>query len=827
MWEPLRVTKPWYRRWWFTLPLFTLLILALAATTVFYKYKWEYEGRARQFDYDRLEAMESASHILDRSGGLLGRIFTQNREQVDYTDFSQALIEAVIAAEDARYYEHHGVDIRGVIRAVIENWRAGQDKQGASTLTQQLARNTFPEQLPANVRTKERKLLEMFVAMEIEKRCSKAKILDLYLNRVYFGNGFFGAEAAARGYFGKRAKDLTHSESAMLCGLLRSPDRLSPWRSFEACKEERNRVLNRMLELKRISQEEYDTAIKEDPVLRNKRPVHQDNYPADLVYQQVLKIVGRDRATSEGLRIHTTIDAALQKTAETALRTQMNSIEARPDYEHQPYAEYARIFEAAKKQPVDAEGRPLAPEYLQGAAIMLDNATGGILVMVGGRDFQHSQLNRTRQVQVPPGTAFKPLVYAAAFEHGMFPGTAVDDTVIDNTKVMIGGTTGILGEWGPERADNRFEGTISARAALVKSKNAATVRLGMATGITNVLDLAESAGIEDELSAYPRTYLGASEVTPIDLALAYTMFPKAGARPSKPFIIQRIEDRMGNVIFEEKPEMVRVIKETTAYEVHSCLEQVLEPEGTAERATAELGLKAGLFAGKTGTAYNFTDVWFVGYSSQVTCGIWLGFDQRRGKPRDTIYRGAFSKDLALPVWAEVMKATMKDYRPEEVRVPRGIIRCEICRNSGGLATEKCMENGVRTTYQEICAEEQVPRDPCPVHSGIVPAKVAGGAAPDGILRARVVEAQTQKPVEMKQPTVIGADPFGSNLILERMNQLAGVGNAQAPLITTSEVPTASGQVPRPDVPAPKPIVAPPPPNSDVKLAPPEPLKFDQ
>ncbi|MEO6787718.1 MAG: transglycosylase domain-containing protein [Chthoniobacteraceae bacterium] len=439
MLELPRQKKRWFLRWWFTIPFCTLLILAVAGTVIFYKVKWDYEAQARQFDYSRLEAMESASVILDRNGVPMGRIFTQNRDQVAFDKLSPTLLEAVVAAEDARFYEHNGVDVRGVMRAVYENWRAGKDKQGASTLTQQLARNTFPEQLPPTDRTKERKLREMFVAMEIERRCTKQQILDLYLNRVYFGNGFFGAEAAAKGYFGKHASELDYCESAMLCGLLRSPDKLSPWRNYTTCMEERNRVLNRLLELNRITREQYDKAFNEEPELKNKRPIHQENYPADLVYQQVLKIVGRDRATSEGLRIYTTIDSELQKKAEEALHTELNSVEQRPDYQdqkpkHQTFAEYARIFDAANKQPTDAEGRRINPEYLQGAVVMLNNRTGGILVMIGGRDFQHSELNRTRQVQLPPGTAFKPLVYAAAFEKGMFPGTAVEDAVMDNRR---------------------------------------------------------------------------------------------------------------------------------------------------------------------------------------------------------------------------------------------------------------------------------------------------------------------------------------------------------------------------------------------------------
>ncbi len=826
MWDSNRPKKRWFLRWWFTIPVVTLVLLALAAAIIFYKVKWDYEAQARQFDYTRLEAMESASVILDRHGVLLGKIFTQNRDQVGIEQLSPTLLEAVVAAEDARFYDHTGVDVRGVLRALYENYRAGKDKQGASTLTQQLARNTFPEQLPPNDRSKERKLREMFVAREIERRCTKQQILNLYLNRVYFGNGFFGAESAAKGYFGKRASELSYSESAMLCGLLRSPDRLSPWRNYSACIEERNRVLNRLLELNRVTREQYDHAFAEEPVLKNKRPIHQENYPADLVYQQVLKIVGRDRATSEGLRIFTTIDSTLQKKSEASLRTELNSVEQRPEYPHQTLVQFTRIFDAANKQPTDAEGRRINPEYLQGAVVMLDNKTGGILVMIGGRDFAQSELNRTRQVQLPPGTAFKPLVYAAAFEKGMFPGTNVEDTVMDNTKVMIGGTTGILGEWGPERADNRFEGTISARTALVKSKNAATVRIGMATGIKDVMELADSAGISSDLAAYPRTYLGGSEVVPMELALSYTMFPNGGIRPVNTFIIQRIEDKLGNVIFEEKPETMRVIKDTTAFEVHSCLAQVLEPDGTAERASTELGLKRYPLGGKTGTGYNFTDAWFLGYSSEVTCAVWIGLDQQRGKPRAGIYRGAFGKDIALPVWAEIMKASFDTYKPQEIVQPKGIIRVEICRASGGLATAKCLENGVRTTYQEICTEAQAPKDPCPVHSGISPIPVAGKPSADGALRARVVESQSLKTVALTGPTVLGNDPYGSHLALERQVQLAGVGNAQAPLDSTREIPIGGEPPPPRDAPPPRPIVVPPLPTTAVKLDPPEPLKFE-
>lgn len=825
MWDLPRLKRRWFLRWWFTIPAFMLLLAGIVGLVVYWMVSSEYEAKAKQFDYKLLDAMESASLLLDKNGVVIGRMFTQNRDEVPFADLPKTLVDAVIAREDARYYEHKGVDYKGVVRAMYENWKSGTSKQGASTLTQQLARNTFPEQLPATERSKERKLLEMFVAFEIEKIRTKEEILNLYLNRVYFGNGFYGAEAASKGYFGKPAKEVSISEAALLAGLLRSPDRLSPWRNYRAAIEERNVVLNNMLQQNRISRADYDTAFKEEPLLRNKRRLHQDSYAADMVYQQVLKKVGKDRALGDGLRIHTTIDAALQKRMQESMKARLAAIEARPDWEHQTFAKYEALFEAEKKNPLDENGRRIEPEYLQGAAVMLENRTGGILAIVGGREFEHSQLNRMTQVQIAPGTAFKPLVSAAAFEKGFFPGTALQDAVIDNTKVMIGGTTGILGEWGPEREDNRFEGIISARTALVKSKNAATARFGMMTGIQSVIDLCEDAGISSQLAAYPKTYLGGSEVLPMDMALAYTLFPNGGTRAEKPFIISRIEDNQGNVIFQEKVETVSVIKNTTAYEVHSCLAQVLEPGGTAERASTELGLGRYPLGGKTGTAYNFTDLWFCGYSSEITCAVWLGLDRQRGKQKEPIYRGAFSKDLALPIWADLMKASLQDYKPRDFIQPKGLIRVEICRASGGLASEKCVENGVRTTYHEMATEEQSPADPCPVHSGFVPAPALSGGDPSA-RRATLRLPESLASVRITAPAVVGNDPYGSGEAVARALQLAGVGNAQAPLITSDTIPTGDpGAAVTPDIPAPVPVVAPPVPRPDVKLETPEPLQF--
>jgi penicillin-binding protein 1A len=545
-----------------------------------------------------------------------------------------------------------------------------------------------------------------------------------------------------------------------------------------------------------ITQEQYESTINEDIIVKNRRPTHRESYAADLVAQQVERLVGRDAAVSDGYRIYTTIDSELQKKSETALRDQLARSERKEGYSHQSFAQYDSLFRGRARRPANADGEPATlapPEYLQGAAVVLDNASGAIRALIGGREFQHSPYNRALQARRPPGTAFKPLVYAAAFEKGLFPGTVVQDAVIDNRQVMIGGTTGILGEWGPERVDNKYEGAISARTALVKSKNAATVRLGNMTGLDRVLALAKTAGIQSELRSFPATFLGSSEITLMELTLANTIFPNGGWRPTSPFIIERIEEKSGRVVFQAKPGKQRVIRPTTAFEVHTCLEEVLE-RGTADRAYSELGLKKFELGGKTGTAYNFTDAWFVGYSSELTCGVWAGLD----KPQ-TIYRGAFSNEIALPIWAEVMKATFATYKPKEIPPPQGMIKCEICASSGLLATDKCFEVAEnketgekierRTTYFEIAASDQAPKDPCDVHGDVQKSFVKVIPGEQWPRAAPAVDLTARKAIPMKAPTVIGGpDPYNSIQAVNNVIASKALNGQLAPMASSSNVP---------------------------------------
>jgi penicillin-binding protein 1A len=842
MLDLVRPRQRFYRRPWF-LAMFTAVFIVLVASGVWAlieKQRWE--TRARSFDYSKMAQMESASIIYDRSGAVMGRIFVQNRDQVSFDQISPHVVTAVIAAEDARFYKHQGWDLYGIARATFTNLKTKRAKQGASTLTQQLARNTFPSDLPPNDRTLERKVLEIFVAREIENRMSKRDILELYLNRVFFGSGFYGVEAASRGYFGKRAKDLDLSEAATLAGLLKSPSNLSPWRNRQACIDSRNYVLQRALELKFIGQKEYDETIAQDLIVKNRRPIHQESYAADLVAQQVEKLVGRDAAMSDGYRIYTTIDSPLQKNAEKSVREELIKAERRPGYEHHTFAEYDAKYKAWAKRPPgpDGEVEPIPPpDYLQGAVVVIDNATGAILALVGGRDFHHSEYDRALLARRPPGTAFKPLVYAAGFESGLFPGTVVKDEVLDNRQVMIGGMTGILGEWGPERVDNRYEGAISARDALVKSKNAASVRFGMMIGkdlkdsLSRIQTVAKAAGIESPLREYPSTFLGSSEMTLLELTLSNTIFATGGVRPKSTWIIDRIEDQDGQLIYQGRSEQQRVLRPTTAYEVHTCLAEVLE-RGTADRTFNDLGVKKFDLGGKTGTAYNFTDLWFVGYSSAVTCGVWVGFD----KP-SSIYRGAFSNQIALPIWADVMQSTFTTYHPGKIPAPMGLQRCEICSASGLRATPKCVEtikNGdtgeeiiKRTTYYEICTPEQTPKDLCDVHGGGVRTNVREAAQGEWPRALPAVDVTTHTAIEMKAPTVIGDhDPYNSTQSLTNAVAAKALSGQVAPMDSSAQVPAPAAPAETVEVrraEAVRPVEEFATPQVPIKLDPPKPIDF--
>ena len=755
--EPKR-RPPFFLRPWFTIPFFTLLVLIGIGAFLGFEFVKKYEKKAAEFDLGKLDAVESASLVYDRYGQVFGKIFIQNREQVSLDQISPYLVDAVISAEDNRFYEHAGVDFFGIFRALLKNTRAGRIRQGASTVTQQLARNVFD----LRDRTYDRKILEVFLAMRIERSLSKSKIMELYLNRVYLGGGLYGAEAASKGYFGKPAKDLSVGEAAMLAALLKSPNNLSPWHNLEAATQERNFVLNRMVEEHKITPQKAEEARQQPLAIIPKSNVVSQSYAIDLIRQQAQGQIGLESIESQGYRIYTTLDPVLQRTAEESLRRELNEVEARPDYQHQKFAEYSNFVKTWKSTHT-GPGSPPVPEYLQGAVVAVDNRTGGILVLVGGRDFAQSEYDRALQAKRPAGTAFTPLVFTAAMEKGVFPGSLFEDAPLDNRQVMIGGMTGILGEWGVERADNRYEGPIPMRRIFAQSKNAATVRIGVEAGLDAVLKLSKRAGIQDDLRPYPATFLGSSDVTLSDLVTSYTMFPGNGSRPERLMLVARIETQDGREIYRSEPKRIKVIEPGIAFEMHSFLTEVMET-GTASNAHQQFGLQQFPAAGKTGTAYNFTDVWFLGYDSEITCGVWAGFD----KPQ-AIFRGAFSNQIALPVWTDVMNASLAKQPPRELGRPIDLKRVEVCLDTGLPASPKCMLTTVadpwapprKGTFFEFSTAKQLPKETCWLHGDDTRSFVRTLRSQDAPRATTATDLAQAAPVLMRGPTLLGDDPYQS------------------------------------------------------------------
>lgn len=793
--RPRRKRRLWV--WLLLAPLLLLVSAGAVGAILAFLVQSEFVRKADEFDLDRLERMESASMIYDRKGDLIGKIFIQNRDPITYDRISPLLVQAVMSAEDQRFREHDGVDYWGVVRAAIANWSAGRIRQGASTITQQLARNSFD----LKERTYKRKLLEMALAQRIEKKFSKDKIMELYLNRVYFGGGLYGAEAAARGYFGVSATDLTAAQAAVLAGLLKSPNSLSPWTNPELSKASRDYVLQQMRGMGFLDRKSYEEALAEPLVVRARPDPVKTSYAMEYVRQQAIESLGYDRAMNGGFRIYTTLDTFMQREADNALRRKLDEVEKRPGYANPTFPEFQSAFAAKPPKPGESNTKP--PAYLQGAVLALDNQTGGILAMVGGRDFRHSEYNRAVQGRRPVGTAFVPLLYAAAFEKGVFPGEVVQDWALDNRLVGIGGSAGILGEWGVERADNEYEGEVTAREALVRGKNAAVVRVGFHTGLDALGRLAADAGIKSPLRPFANSYLGSSEMTLEEMTLAYTMFPGAGSRPERAHIIDRIEEAEGEIVYRREPSRKPVVGDATAWQVHSLLTDALV-RGTGSRAMTDYGLAVAGAAGKTGTAYNFTDVWFVGYSSAVTCGVWVGFDQPQ-----QIYRGAFGKDLALPVWVDVMNASRADFPSVPVKQPVTVEKVDICRLSGERATDKCVEKtrgpaGEEIVTSTVCAEYarigKAPAGQCSLHAGGVKSFVKEFSEEEWPRAAVAVDLSKIRPVDVSSAPVVGmGDPYNA-VSPANMDMFGGdVPVAEAVAVAAIAPAAAAGQAVNPAV----------------------------
>ncbi len=777
---PSGLKLPFYRRVWFSALMALIILGAVGVLGTYSIIVAPLREKAETFDLEEIRVLEAASIIYDRNGEELSRIFVLNRTPVPIKDVPQHFIDALTAQEDSRFFQHDGVDYIGLTRAVIENLKAGRTTQGASTITQQLARQTFG----LMEKHYKRKIVEAFVAQRIEKKFSKPEILELYLNRIFFGKNFYGIQAASLGYFGKDAKDLTIDEAATIAGLIKSPNNIEPIKHPERAMKERNYVLERMV-IEGTLERDAAERLKLKPMVTT--PQTSDprlSYVFDEVRQEVVSLVGEERASIGGFQIYTSIDRDLQKTAEEAVKKRLAEVETREGYPHQTYTQFRGIFgdwldKRRKGQLTPEMVRPL-PEYLQGAAIVMDNSDGSILAMVGGRDFIDSQYNRASDGVRPVGTAFTPFVYAAAFSKpGYFPMTPLADEPLDNRRVMIGGLTGILGEWGMEVPDPKWSrNPISAREALVASHNSATVRLGERIALEggkvkqDFKDFTTRAGINTELRDFPSTFLGATEARLDEMCLAYSCFPTLGRRPAKQHLIQRITDFAGKTVFqlEEKSlQPVKAMDEIAAYQTHTCLVEALH-RGTGS-PSIEYGLGDFPAGGKTGTHYESKDLWFLGYTSAVTCGVWVGFDKQK-----TIYPGAFSNKIVLPIWTDIINASVKGRTPQEISPPESAEKVEVCRVSGLRATDFCydkikgpdgVERSVRSTYAEYLRPGTNFNLTCPIHTGEgLPADLAAFHQSiiqntNSALMADAGKFANIEAVHLQDPIILGSDPYNS------------------------------------------------------------------
>src|SRR6267154_335045 len=662
-----------------------LLLLAGAVFAVFLFYgSW-----AQTFHMKNVGEMPERSTVYDVDGKIYSRLAGANRLKVSLSEVSPQFIAAVLAREDTRFYEHKGIDWRGVLRALFRDVLSRSAKEGASSLTMQLARNS----LPLGGRTFSRKLLEAMVALRIEREFTKQQILELYVNRIYFGTGCYGVETASQAYFGKNASKLNLSEAALLAGLIRSPNRFSPLKNPEGAAKQRNAVLDRMVALKKISLQQAEEAKSIKIVTHPKRISQiQENYAMDAVQRDLNQLLTQDQIDNGGLSIYTTLDPTVQNSGQDALEKQLTKIEHQSNFHHPLKADY--------KPPENGEGDSAMP-YLEGAVVVIDNASGGIRALVGGRDYAQSKFNRA----LPPanrqiGSSFKPFVYSIAFSHGLLPGAAISDGPIQPGEIEG------AGNWAPGNSDGTYGGIQPASYGLIHSRNTMSVRVGQFAGLDQVQKIATTLNLSDKAPHGPAIYIGSFETNLKDLTTAYSSFPNAGVRKQS-YIVERIDDQNHQPIYRAAHLSAPALDPSAAWMTSELMEEVLT-QGTAASARS-LGFKLPA-AGKTGTTNDYKDAWFLGYTSTLTCGVWVGFDQ----PTTIIPRG-YGAALALPVWVQVMNKSAARYPAKALEPTMPMARVTVCAASNALATTGCEMSG--TAYEIVLPADKVPSQACPVHGG--------------------------------------------------------------------------------------------------------------
>lgn len=640
-----------------------------------------------------------ASHIYARDGSLIADLSPQRRTVVELERIPEIVRDGFIAVEDRRFWSHRGVDMRGVARAAWRDLTSLSFKEGFSTIQMQLARNVFPEQLP-RAKKLDRKVCEVRLAFQMNRQISRDEVLELYLNQVYLGDGRYGVEEAAQGYFGKPIGEVGPAEAALLVALVKSPEGYNPRKHPEVALRRRNVVLSVMAREGVLSPEEAEAA-KAEPLLLAPPVETLGSAPfvVAAVRQELRDRFGPD-ADTRGLRVHTGIDPSLQRAAREALVAGIERVEGDTygKYRHpRPGTDAVQGSEAAGEE---SSG---GADYLQGLLVALDPRNGAIRALVGGRDFALSQFDRALQARRQPGSAFKPLLYAAALDRGIPVTTRVSTlpVAVDNPG----------SDWRPSDHLPDSVDALPFRDALARSSNMAAVRVGQWVGAERVAELGAELGLSTPIPAYPSTFLGAAEVVPVELVAAYAAFGNGGYRVT-PHLITRVEDAEGNLLWSAPEAAVeRVLDDGVAFLTLSMLRDVVD------RGTGSAARRAGYWgpaAGKTGTTNEGKDVWFVGLTPDLAAGVWLGFD--RPAP---ILANASGGLLAAPVWGDFMARAYEDREPEgHWTPPASLEQILIDPATGFRATRSCPPGEVRYEYFLPGTE---PRDYCPVHpeSGVI------------------------------------------------------------------------------------------------------------
>jgi len=569
--------------------------------------------------------MPSANILFDTDDRAVFTIAKEQRIEVPLSEISPLLVNAVVAIEDRRFFDHGGFDPIRIAGSAVAVIKAGEAVQGGSTITQQLARQSVGRE-----KTITRKLKEMLFAAQLEHHFSKEEILELYLNKVYFGDGLYGAEAAARGYFGKRASELSLAEAALLAGLLKAPSSYAPSERPEKAEARQGIVLKAMLDSGAISRAQYDSAINTRVEifdgLRADEPYGR--YFKDEVKRLLIERFGVERVAQGGLRVYTTIDLDMQRAAEAAVEQSLRDID--------------------RTLPKNR----IAGDPLQAALIAIDPRTGHVRAMVGGRNFRKSNFNRATQARRQPGSAFKPFVYAAAIERGFSP----DDTIEGLDEPVEASTAA----WTPDD-EHVYEESLTLRDGLRMSSNRAAVWLLNEVGLRQTLKSASGFGFAD-LPPVPSVALGSGEVTLAGITTAYGAFANGGTIVA-PTLIRGVLDDEGTVLFKAETATQQAIRPVTAYLMADMLRGVIDGGTGYGVRQMGFGLPAG---GKTGTTNDYRDAWFIGFTPSLVAGVWVGYDQPQ-----TIRRGGYAAELAVPMWTRFMKVATKGDPAKWIARPRG------------------------------------------------------------------------------------------------------------------------------------------------------------